>query len=275
MNPTTKLDYKKLGLKVGLEIHQQLNTQTKLFCNDSTTLLEEEPDFVVRRQLRPTQSELGEVDQAALFEFLKGRSFVYEGYDANTCLVEQDEEPPHDLDSEAIDIGLTVAVLLNSTPVDEIHVMRKIVIDGSNTGGFQRTSIVALGGFVESEAHGPIGIQTICLEEDAARKISESEKEVRYRLDRLGVPLIEIATAPDIHDPETAERVALKLGQLLRATRKVKRGIGTIRQDVNISITDGNLVEVKGVQQLDIISDLVKLEVDRQVALLNIRKAIF
>jgi glutamyl-tRNA(Gln) amidotransferase subunit E len=237
-------------------------------------LLEEEPDFVIRRQLRPTQSELGEVDQAALFEFLKGQSFVYEGYNAHTCLVEQDEEPPHGLDVEAIDVGLTVAILLNSNPVDEIHVMRKIVIDGSNTGGFQRTSIIALGGFIESDAFGPIGIQTICLEEDAARKISETEDEIRYRLDRLGVPLIEVATAPDIHDPETAEQVALKIGQLFRATRKMKRGIGTIRQDVNISITDGNLVEVKGVQQLDIISDLVVFEVTRQVTLLEIRKEI-
>ncbi|MHA2060215.1 MAG: Glu-tRNA(Gln) amidotransferase subunit GatE, partial [Candidatus Ranarchaeia archaeon] len=159
MNPSPQLDYKKLGLKVGLELHQQLNTKTKLFCNDSTMLLEEEPDFVIRRQLRPTQSELGEVDQAALFEFLKGQSFVYEGYNANTCLVEQDEEPPHGLDAEAIDVGLTVAILLNSNPVDEIHVMRKIVIDGSNTGGFQRTSIIALGGFIESDVFGPIGIQ--------------------------------------------------------------------------------------------------------------------
>ncbi|MHA2408319.1 MAG: Glu-tRNA(Gln) amidotransferase subunit GatE, partial [Candidatus Ranarchaeia archaeon] len=271
MNPPSPLDYKKLGLKVGLELHQQLNTKTKLFCNDSTQLLEDEPDFVIRRQLRPTQSELGEVDQAALFEFLKGQSFVYEGYNANTCLVEQDEEPPHDLDNEAIDIALTVSYLLNSNPVDEIHVMRKIVIDGSNTGGFQRTSIIALGGFVKDETFDSVGIQTICLEEDAARKISETENEVRYRLDRLGVPLIEVATAPDIHDPVTAEKVALKIGQLLRATRKVKRGIGTIRQDVNISITDGNLVEIKGVQQLDIISDLVVFEVTRQLSLLKIR----
>ncbi len=272
MKTPTEIDYKTLGLKVGLELHQQLETATKLFCEDPTFLVEEDPDFILQRQLRPTQSELGEVDQAALFEFLKGRSFVYEGYDKTTCLVEQDEEPPHGLDDEAIDIALTMAILLNASPVNEIHVMRKIVIDGSNTGGFQRTAIVSLGGFIQDKEFGKIGIQTVCLEEDAARKIFETDQEVRYRLDRLGVPLIEIATAPDIHDPDIAEKVALKIGQLLRATRKVKRGIGTIRQDVNISIREGNLIEIKGVQQLDIISDLVKLEVQRQMALLEIKK---
>ncbi len=181
------------------------------------------------------------------------------------------EEPPHLLNQLALDTALEIALLLNSSPVDEIHVMRKIVIDGSNTTGFQRTALIALGGYIEVEGGKRVHIQSICLEEDAARKISEAQGEVVYRLDRQGIPLIEIATAPEIHNPEEAESVAYKIGQLLRATGKVKRGLGTIRQDVNISIKDGALVEAKGVQELGLVAKVVELEVQRQLNLLNIR----
>jgi glutamyl-tRNA(Gln) amidotransferase subunit E len=150
--------------------------------------------------------------------------------------------------------------------------MRKIVIDGSNTSGFQRTALIALGGYIDVDRGKRVHIQTLCLEEDAARKISESPGEVVYRLDRQGIPLVEIATAPEIYSPEEAESVAYKIGQLLRATGKVKRGLGTIRQDVNISIKDGALVEIKGVQELGLVARIVDLEVQRQVNLLKIRE---
>ncbi|MCD6484395.1 MAG: Glu-tRNA(Gln) amidotransferase subunit GatE [Candidatus Odinarchaeota archaeon] len=266
------LDYEKLGLRVGLEIHQQLDTKSKLFCNCPTVLREDEPDITFVRRLRPTQSELGEIDPAARFEFEKKKLFVYQSYNDTVCLVEHDEEPPHLLDKESLEIALTVALLMNATPVDEVHVMRKIVIDGSNTSGFQRTSIIALGGYITLPDSGKkIGIQTLCLEEDAARKISEDEKTITYRLDRLGIPLIEIATAPDIHTPEEARAVALRIGQLLRSTKRVKRGLGTIRQDINISIKDGAIIEVKGIQKLDLIDKIVENEVKRQVRLLELR----
>ena len=268
-----KIDYKKIGLKVGLEIHQQLDTSTKLFCNCPTALRDDNPDFTIIRELRPTQSELGEIDPAAKFEYEKGRKYVYEGYYDTTCIVECDDEPPHKLDRESLEITLTVAELMKSSVVDEVHVMRKIVIDGSNTSGFQRTSIIALGGYVEDlDTKEKIKIQTICLEEDAARKIREDAKTVTYRLDRLGIPLIEIATAPDITSPEQARRVALRIGQILRATRKVKRGIGTIRQDVNVSIKGGAITEIKGVQRLDLVEKVVENEVQRQLGLLEINK---
>ena len=267
------IDYEKIGLKVGLEIHQQLNTSHKLFCSCPTILRDDDPDFSILRELRPTQSELGEIDPAARFEYEKGKKYIYEGYNDTICLVELDEEPPHPLNLEAVDIVLTVAELLHSNPVDEIHVMRKIVIDGSNTSGFQRTAIVALGGYVEDlEEKKKIGIQTICLEEDAARKMSETEKLVTYRLDRLGIPLIEIATAPDITSPMQARRVALRIGQLLRATGRVKRGLGTIRQDLNVSIKDGAIIEIKGVQKLELIDKIVANEALRQLKLLEIKE---
>lgn len=264
--------YSKLGLMVGLELHQQLDTQRKLFCHCPTIICDDEPDGTFIRRLRPTQSELGEIDPAALFEFQKKKRFCYEYYNDTTCLVETDEEPPHNLSEDSIDICLTMAEFLHSNPVDEIHPMRKIVIDGSNTTGFQRTTIVANGG--ETIIGGKkIGIQTICLEEDAARKIADDdENNMRiYRLDRLGIPLIEIATDPDIRTPEEAQQVALALGLLLRSTGRVKRGQGTIRQDVNVSIRDGAIIEIKGLQQLDMLASTVENEAFRQEKLLEIR----
>ena len=264
--------YAKLGLMVGLELHQQLDTQRKLFCHCPTVIRDEEPDGTFIRRLRPTQSEMGEIDPAALFEFQKKKRFCYEYYNDTTCLVEADEEPPHDLCEDSVDICLTMAKFLHSNPVDEIHPMRKIVIDGSNTTGFQRTTIIANGGktIVDGKT---IGIQTICLEEDAARKIADDEKNNMrlYRLDRLGIPLIEVATDPDIRSPEEAQEVALAIGLLLRSTGKVKRGQGTIRQDVNVSIKDGAIIEIKGLQQLDMLAKTVEYEALRQKKLLEIR----
>jgi len=175
------------------------------------------------------------------------------------------------LNQEALDTALEIALMLNSNTVDEIHVMRKIVIDGSNTTGFQRTALIAQGGHVDLVGGKRVRIQSICLEEDAARKISETQSEVVYRLDRQGIPLIEIATAPDIRNPEEAESVAYRIGQLLRATGKVKRGLGTIRQDINISTKDGAIIEVKGVQELGLLGKVVELEVQRQLSLIKIR----
>lgn len=265
------IDYSRLGLRVGIEIHQQLNTKTKLFCACPTGISKKkEAEFTFIRRLRPTQSELGKVDPAALFEFQRGRTVVYEADSETSCLVEFDDEPPHNLNMEALEIALTVAFMLEAKPVNEIHVMRKVVIDGSTPFGFQRTCIVALGGKV-AVGKREFPIQTICLEEDAARKTGEEGLFVHYHLDRLGIPLIEIATAPVIYSPEEARSVALALGRVLRATGRVKRGIGTIRQDLNISINDGAIIEVKGVQKLELVSKVVEYEVKRQLALIEIR----
>ena len=264
------VDYIKLGLRVGLEVHQQLDTRHKLFCN-CPTILEDDYVLEIVRRLRPVKSELGEVDPAALFEYKRGREFVYQVTRNSTCLVEMDEEPPHPINREAVEIALTTALMLGSKPVDEIHVMRKEVIDGSNTTGFQRTAIVAMGGQLRCGGR-LIGIQTICLEEDAARKIREDGRRVVYRLDRLGIPLIEIATEPDIRTPREAREVALAIGRILRATGRVKRGLGTIRQDLNISIEGGAKTEVKGVQELDLIPKVIEYEVSRQLRLLELRE---
>lgn len=265
------MDYGKLGLKVGLEIHQELATEHKLFCQCPPELFSDEPEYSFLRRLRPSQSELGEIDPAALFEFMKGRTMVYEANTATNCLVEMDEEPPGPLNPEALDVCLTFALMTGSRPVDEVHVMRKIVVDGSNTTGFQRTCVVSLGGEVELEGK-TYGLQHVGLEEDAARKVADEGTVSRYRIDRLGIPLMEVATDPDIYSPGEAEAVALAVGRILRATGKVRRGLGSIRQDVNISITDGALIEIKGIQELSLVSKVVEYEVQRQVALMELAR---
>jgi len=263
------VDYKSIGLKVGLEVHQQLDTEHKLFCSCKAEL-SEGPHVTFVRRLRPTRSEVGDVDPAALFEWRRGRYYEYQAPLANSCLVEADEEPPHGLNREALTIAIAVAKALGSHVFDEIHVMRKVVIDGSNTSGFQRTALIAVGGSIEVNGK-VVPIETICLEEDAARKVGEEGVKVVYRLDRLGIPLIEVATAPVIESPEEAREVALAIGRLLRLTGRVKRGIGTIRQDLNVSIRGGAKTEIKGVQRLDLIAKVVAFEVLRQLNLLKIR----
>jgi glutamyl-tRNA(Gln) amidotransferase subunit E len=266
-----EINYAKIGLKVGLEIHQQLATSAKLFCKCKPELFKEAPEIMFLRRLRPTQSELGQVDPAAYFEFQKGVRIRYEANRETSCLVEMDEEPPHPLNMEAVETVLMAALMMNAEPVDEVHVMRKTVIDGSNTTGFQRTCVIALDGCIKVGAK-PIPIQHASLEEDAARKTGDEEggKIIRYRIDRLGIPLIEVATAPVIYSPTEAQEVAFAIGRILRDTGRVIRGLGTIRQDLNVSIPNGALVEIKGVQELELISRVVEYEVQRQLNLLNI-----
>ncbi len=256
-----EIDYKKLGLKAGIEIHQQIDTK-KLFCECPSILSAEEPNIIVNRRLHAVTGETGETDIAAEYEHKREREFIYQAYSNTTCLVELDEEPPHLINEDALKIALQISLLLNAKPLETTQIMRKTVIDGSNTAGFQRTLLIARDGYVETSS-GKIGIQGICLEEDAARIISQNEREVTYRLDRLGIPLVEIATAPDIKNPEQAKEVALHIGEILRACR-VKRGIGTIRQDVNMSIAGGNRVEIKGVQEPALISKTIITEITRQ-----------
>ena len=263
------MDYEKLGLKMGLEIHQQLNTSKKLFSPCKCRLTDKKPELKILRKLRPTQSELGKIDRAAFEESRRKLQFIYESYDYDTCLVEADEEPPHPLNLEALDISLIIAALLNMTVVDEFHTMRKQVIDGSNTGGFQRTGLVATNGYLDTD-YGRVTIENLCLEEDAARRMGEKKGLAIFRLDRLGIPLVEITTDPSIKHPEQVKDVAYQLGQILRST-KVKRGLGTIRQDLNISISEGARVEIKGVQNLDLMPAMVKNEVNRQINLIEIK----
>jgi glutamyl-tRNA(Gln) amidotransferase subunit E len=262
--------FDEIGFKSGIEIHQQLNT-TKLFCSCIGNI-SDEYDFEVKRKLRVSKSELGDVDLAAKHEFEKSKEFVYRGsYDSN-CLVELDEEPPHIPNDEILDISMQICTLLKANICDAIQFMRKIVIDGSNTSGFQRTALVATGGLVDVDGLD-IPIETICLEEDSAKIIEKTDSFDIYHLGRLGIPLVEIATAPAIKNPTQLKRVAEEIGLLLRSTN-VKRGLGTIRQDVNVSVKGGARVEIKGAQDLSMLEKIGELEAQRQVKLIEVSKII-
>lgn len=256
------MDYSKLGFKAGLEIHQQLDTP-KLFSGAPSYLRSDTPHYMIQRRLHAVAGESGEIDVAVAHEAAQDKTFFYEGYHDTTSLVELDEEPPQAPMPAALDIALQVALLLNCEIYPITQVMRKTVIDGSNTSGFQRTVLIAHDGFIET-SFGKVPIDSICLEEDSARIVSREQDRVVYRLDRLGIPLIEIATAPVMMNPEQVKEAALHLGDVLRAC-KVKRGIGTIRQDVNVSIKGHERVEIKGFQDPSMMVVTIDREIERQL----------
>ncbi|MCX6821456.1 MAG: Glu-tRNA(Gln) amidotransferase subunit GatE [Candidatus Aenigmarchaeota archaeon] len=266
------IDYKKIDLKCGLEIHRQLNTKHKLFCNCSTMMQEKEPIKIIMRKQNPTQSEIGEIDTTAQYEFLRNRNFYYQIFPSEDCLVECDEEPVHPLNQEALEIVLQIALMFNCTIPDEIQIMRKNVIDGSNTSAFQRTAVIGLDGYLEYKGK-KIEITSISLEEDAASIVDEKNGNVTYRLNRLGIPLVEIGTGLLIgYSPEEIQEIAYFIGMICRSTGKVKRGIGTVRQDVNVSIKNGARVEIKGIQELGLLSKVIELEVQRQLSLPEVKE---
>lgn len=265
-------------MRVGLEVHQQLSSKQKLFCPcppfteaeasaESADRVESRFPIQFTRVLRATASELGETDLAARFESRREIRVRYFCNSRTSCLVEADEEPPHPINGEAIDTALIFALALKSRIIDEIHVMRKIVVDGSNTSGFQRTAVVSLGGYLEYGGAGSrVGVQSISLEEDAARavKLEGISGERTYILDRLGTPLVEVALAPIEDDPDAVREAAGALGRLVRSSGRTARGLGTIRQDLNVSVMNGAVVEVKGVQKLEQIPKVVEFEAARQ-----------
>jgi glutamyl-tRNA(Gln) amidotransferase subunit E len=258
-----------LGLKSGIEIHEQLDTSHKLFCSCPTKIRDDKPDVVINRNLRASAGETGELDVAAAYEQLRGKSFVYQAYNDTVCDVELDEEPIHNMDEGAIKISLQVALLLKAKPVDHVQVMRKTVVDGSNTSGFQRTALLATNGIVTIGGID-ISISSVCSEEESAKIVNRSSDHDTYNLSRLGIPLVEIATGPDMKTPEQVREVAEHIGMILRSTGKVKRGLGTIRQDVNVSIKEGARVEIKGAQDLKMIAKLVEYEALRQKGLVDV-----
>ncbi len=253
---------------IGLEIHFQLKGK-KLFCDCDT---EYHNDISkIKRKLTPTLSELGEMDLAAEYEMKRNRDFIYNVTD-NSCLVECDEDPPHMPNRNALDTAIAVSLALNCDILKNIQFMRKVVIDGSNTSGFQRTGIIAMNGYLET-SRGRVRISTVTLEEDAARKISENNNTVNYSLDRLGIPLIEISTEPDIIDEDHAVETAKRIAYFVMSMDNFRGEVDSIRQDVNFSMGHGR-VEIKGVSKLSFIRDVIHYETKRQGMLEEISKKI-
>jgi glutamyl-tRNA(Gln) amidotransferase subunit E len=265
-------DYEELGLLCGLEIHQQLDTETKLFCRCPSKLQGNRvPDFNTMRYMRPVLGEMGTFDEAMLTEYKKGKTIIYEGYNDVICTYELDDTPPFSCNEEARKIALELALLLNANIIEEMHVSRKNYLDGSVPSGFQRTMILGTDGCITLKNGKKIRIAILSLEEEAARKIKTENKTNFYRLDRLGIPLVEVTTQPDINTPEECRECAERIGLLLWMT-KVKKVLGSIRQDVNVSIKSGTRIEIKGVQKLSWIPLLINHEISRQLNLIEIRE---
>jgi len=268
-----KIDFKKIGFLAGLEVHHQIDTKRKLFCNCVPKLSDGEPDYLFERYFRPVLGEMGDFDAGMLIEFEKGYRVIYHAYEDSVCVYEQDEQPPFWPDNEAIYKGYELAHWLNfSAMVDEIVVSRKQYLDGSITTGFQRTMIIARDGWIPIN-NKKIRISNLTVEEDAARKIKTENygRTVYYNLDRLGIPLVEVITDHrDCDDPEDLRRTAEYIGLALRLSKIGRRGIGVVRQDVNLSITGGDRVELKGVQDLDMFDQMCRREVARQDMLIKI-----
>jgi len=262
--------YRELGLRCGLEIHQQLSTEKKLFCRCQAVLHRDKPSATILRHMRPTLSELGEYDGTALMEFKTKKNVVYQLYNDTVCTYEMDDTPPFHLNRQALDIALEIALLLNYSIVDEIHISRKQYLDGSIPTGFQRTGIVGVEGWIPYKDR-KIGLIQLGLEEDACREISDVGHQIIFKTDRLSIPLVEVVTHPDIQTPTEAGEVANFIGRLLRSTGKVRRGLGSVRQDVNVSIKGGTRIELKGISKLQYIPKAVACEARRQKALLDIR----
>ncbi len=261
----TIIDYEAIGFKAGLEIHQQLKGE-RLFSKFPAVIKEGDPDFTFTRVLRPSVGEVGSIDIAASHEQTKAKRFVYQGYYGLTGLVEADDEPVSEPSVEAIKTSVMVSKMLGMKLQQEVHVMRKVVVDGSNTSGFQRTMIIASEGMIND-----VRVHRLCLEEDSCKIVSRSQNEDVYNLSRLGIPLIEITTHPDIRSSQQLKQVAGSIGMVLRSTKRVKRGLGTIRQDVNISVDKGSRVEIKGVQDLQLMPLIADNEALRQLSLVKLK----
>lgn len=269
-NEMTDADYAEIGFKSGLEIHQQLLTAKKLFCRCPAGCYSDRYDAEILRHMRPTLSELGEYDGTALMEFKTKKEIIYQIQHDTVCTYEMDDTPPFELNDDALDIALEIALLYGCTMVDEIHIARKQYLDGSIPTGFQRTTIAGVDGSIPYKDR-KIGIIQLGLEEDACREVSDIGHRRVYITDRLGMPLIESVTAPDMRTPTEVAEVGELLRRLVRSTGHVRTGIGAGRQDVNVSVTGGTRIEIKGVPRIPNIPLLTYNEAMRQYNLLQLR----
>jgi glutamyl-tRNA(Gln) amidotransferase subunit E len=266
-------DYQAIGMKSGLEIHQQLDTEKKLFCRCPIRPYSEKFDAQILRHMRPTLSELGEYDGTALMEFKTKKNIIYQINKETVCTYEMDDTPPFELNQQALDIALEITMLLGCKLVSEVHIARKQYLDGSIPTGFQRTTILGVDGSIPY-GDRRIGIIQLGLEEDACREITDIGHDRVYRTDRLGIPLIETVTYPEMRTPQEVADVAEVIRRLTRSTGKVRTGMGRTRQDVNVSVAGGRRIEIKGVPRIPMIPLLVHNEAFRQLALLDIMKTL-
>ncbi len=263
--------YAGLGLQCGLEVHRQLATERKLFCACPVRPYSPLYDAEILRHMRPTLSELGEYDPTALMEFKTRKQIIYRLNRETVCTYEMDDAPPFGLNRDALERALVVAILLNLNLVDELHVARKQYLDGSIPTGFQRTCILGVGGRIAVNGR-PVIVRQLGLEEEACREVSDVGHTRTFMTDRLSIPLIEVVTESQARTPAEAAEFARVIRRLCHLSGVVRTGLGTVRQDVNVSIHGGARVEIKGVPRIRQIPPLVHFEALRQKALLDLRE---
>lgn len=267
----TEEDYKTVGFKSGLEIHQQLYTDKKLFCRCPAGKYSKDYDAEILRHMRPTLSEMGVYDGTALMEFKTKKNIIYHIKRETVCTYEMDDTPPFLINEDALDKAIGIGMLYNCNVVDELHIARKQYLDGSIPTGFQRTAIYALDGWIPYKDR-KVKIVQMSIEEDSCREVSDIGHDRVYLTDRLGMPLIETVTEPAMKTPQEVAEVAWQCSKLVRSTHKVRRGMGAAREDVNVSVEGGTRVEIKGVSQITMIPILTYNEAMRQWNLLRLRE---
>jgi len=267
----TDADYAAVGFKSGLEIHQQLLTSKKLFCRCPAGRYSDHYDAEILRHMRPTLSELGEYDGTALMEFKTKKEIIYRIHRDTVCTYEMDDTPPFQINEDALDIALGIGMMYGCDIVDEMHIARKQYLDGSIPTGFQRTSIICLNGKIPFRGRD-IRVVQLSIEEDSCREVSDIGHQRIYLTDRLGMPLIETVTGPDMKTPVEVAEVAQLCRRMVRSTGMVRTGIGSAREDVNVSVTGGTRIEIKGVPRIPHIPLLTYNEAKRQWNLLRLRE---
>ncbi len=266
-----RIDYEEVGLIAGLEVHQQLLTEKKMFCNCPARLYTSSHDGEVLRHMRPTLSELGEYDGTALMEFKTRKNIIYLLHKSNVCTYEMDDTPPFLVNQQALDIAIEQCLMLGCDIVDEVHIARKQYLDGSIPTGFQRTAIVGVEGELPFRGR-TLTVTHVSVEEDSCREVSDKGHLIVWRTDRLGMPLIETVTGPDLRTPDEVEEAIRLIGLVCRTTGHVRVGLGASRQDVNVSVRGGRRVEIKGVPKASWAPRLVHGEALRQLNLLRLRE---
>ncbi|HEX4373028.1 MAG TPA: Asp-tRNA(Asn)/Glu-tRNA(Gln) amidotransferase subunit GatB [Puia sp.] len=240
-------NYNKYEIVIGLEVHAQLLTQTKLFCGDSA-FFGGEPNTHVSPITLGHPGTLPVLNEKAI-EF-------------------------------AIKIGLACGCEIERVNYfARKHYFYPDLPKGYQTS--QHTTPICKGGFVKikiGDVEKNVSLNRIHLEEDAGKNIHDIDDEnTCVDLNRAGVPLIEIVTEPDMHSGAEAYQYLTELRKILRYLEICDGNMeeGSMRCDANVSIrlngekTLGTKVEVKNLNSIRNVKRAIDLEANRMMEMLE------
>lgn len=217
------------GVKIGLEIHEQLDTESKLFCSCPTDYRDVEPN----KSICP----------------------VCTG---------QPGSKPFGVNEKALNAAIKIAIALNCKIVENkpVQMRRKHYVYPDLPSGYQRTSeSIGVDGSL-----GSVRIHEVHLEEDPGRFFL---REGFVDLNRSGTPLVEITTDPVFDSPAHAREWLEKLSSILDYLDVTKKEEGTMRIDANISLNNGNKVEIKNINSFRNVEKALTFEITRQEDLIR------